>query len=166
MWEEGVYPFMEDDAYSLQLCLVSFQVVVVTILLNMFTTIIIDAYTSAVSKRSNENQLSSMKTFMWTKMMILFGYTHELDDELHDRSRDVQVAFRQGGSRESLQEEHPSRLDEMKNMMSVMETMAKKLEVFVIEEELNESARLLSERDSLLSDSRHRKKKKKKKSES
>eukprot|EP00914_Ancora_sagittata_P008730 GHVO01016907.1.p1 GENE.GHVO01016907.1~~GHVO01016907.1.p1 ORF type:complete len:485 (+),score=80.65 GHVO01016907.1:354-1808(+) len=71
----------EVAAFGLQRLLLVFQVLAVVLMLNMFTTIFIDAYNVAVNNSSPE-QIEKLKAAAWYRMKIALGYGHDVDEEL------------------------------------------------------------------------------------
>eukprot|EP00382_Lankesteria_abbotti_P000837 CAMPEP_0113855414 /NCGR_PEP_ID=MMETSP0372-20130328/8223_1 /TAXON_ID=340204 /ORGANISM="Lankesteria abbotti" /LENGTH=559 /DNA_ID=CAMNT_0000829413 /DNA_START=236 /DNA_END=1916 /DNA_ORIENTATION=+ /assembly_acc=CAM_ASM_000359 len=68
------YPFLEEDAMYLHYTLLSFQILVVTIMLNMFTTIMINAYSTALDNRGPA-ELGKLRKEIWKTMKTSCGYS-------------------------------------------------------------------------------------------
>eukprot|EP01069_Polyplicarium_translucidae_P010425 Polyplicarium_translucidae@DN3378_c1_g4_i1.p1 len=80
--EDGVVPAVEEAALGLQALLLAFQVLVVVMMLNMFTTIFIDAYNIAINRTSSTKRLAELKAAAWYRCKLILGFKHEVEEEV------------------------------------------------------------------------------------
>eukprot|EP01066_Platyproteum_vivax_P013957 Platyproteum_vivax@DN6286_c0_g1_i5.p1 len=92
-----VNPWIEVTAYNVQVALLVFQIVVVTILLNVFTTIIINAYSAASSGETAEVKLATMQSDAWDTLREWYGMTPEEDRFMEAEYGVIEGAVTAGG---------------------------------------------------------------------
>eukprot|EP00923_Selenidium_pygospionis_P012329 GHVN01020866.1.p1 GENE.GHVN01020866.1~~GHVN01020866.1.p1 ORF type:complete len:274 (+),score=19.51 GHVN01020866.1:326-1147(+) len=80
--EDLVQPFVEEDGLYVQCLLLGFNILVVTLLLNMFTTIVIDAYNLAIQKTSTQADLDKLKAAISYQLKCALGYADETEEEV------------------------------------------------------------------------------------
>ncbi|KAH0483725.1 MAG: hypothetical protein KVP17_001457 [Porospora cf. gigantea B] len=79
---EGINAQIEGQAYGLMLVHLAFTILLVVIMLNIFTSIVVDAYQVALDRCTSKSKLLRLEAAIWYRMKVTFGYYDDLQDEI------------------------------------------------------------------------------------
>ncbi|KAJ1613149.1 transmembrane domain-containing protein [Cryptosporidium canis] len=80
--EVGIHAYFEKSAYGAAVMLLLFEILFVTILLNMFTTIIMNSYAIATKNTECPMRMKKVTASLWYQAKLMFGFDEELQEEL------------------------------------------------------------------------------------
>ncbi|CUV06576.1 unnamed protein product [Cryptosporidium hominis] len=80
--EVGIHAYFEKSAYGAAAMLLLFEILFVTILLNMFTTIIMNSYAIATKNTECPMRMKKVTASLWYQAKLIFGFDDELQEEL------------------------------------------------------------------------------------
>ncbi|KAF7457790.1 polycystic kidney disease protein 1-like 2 [Cryptosporidium felis] len=80
--ECGIHAYFEKSAYGAAAMLLLFEILFVTILLNMFTTIIMNSYAVATKNTESPMRMKKVTASLWYQAKLIFGFDDELQEEL------------------------------------------------------------------------------------
>lgn len=80
--EVGINAYFEKSAYGAAAMLLLFEILFVTILLNMFTTIIMNSYAIATKNTESPMRMKKVTASLWYQAKLIFGFDNELQEEL------------------------------------------------------------------------------------
>ncbi|EEA06352.1 uncharacterized protein CMU_008430 [Cryptosporidium muris RN66] len=82
MTDHGIHFYFEQSAYGAAAMLLLFEIFFVTILLNMFTTIIMNSYSIAIKNVEHPMKMKKVTASLWYQAKRIFGFDDELQEEL------------------------------------------------------------------------------------
>ncbi|KAH7646889.1 multi-pass transmembrane [Cryptosporidium bovis] len=80
--DSGVHAYFEKSAYGAAVMLLLFEIFFVTILLNMFTTIIMNSYAIATKNVECPMKMKKVTASLWYQAKLIFGFDKELQEEI------------------------------------------------------------------------------------
>lgn len=78
----GINPQIEDKAFQLTVLHLVFTILLVVIMLNIFTSIVVDAYQVALDRCTSPSKLVRLEAAMWYRLKVAFGFYDELQPEI------------------------------------------------------------------------------------
>eukprot|EP00919_Chromeraceae_sp_WS-2016_P058893 GHVR01139996.1.p1 GENE.GHVR01139996.1~~GHVR01139996.1.p1 ORF type:complete len:496 (+),score=84.19 GHVR01139996.1:133-1620(+) len=138
--EASLKTWEDPDGWKVAMLLLVFKLMVVMVLLNMFTTIIIDAYSTAIDKNKCKERLKQSVATSWFWAKGLFGYEHEQkEDAMHVGDSELlsrlgldysnldaaSSAEKRNNLRETLKEQY----NEIKELMSQLSPVIEQIQI-------------------------------------